>query len=159
MPTKKKPAKKKPSPKKASPKRKSTQKTLPTGASVATFLDRLTVAQRADAKALTEMMQRVTGESARMWGTAYVGFGNVHYKYESGHEGDAALVGFAPRKGSLTLYLWGDVFGEPLMQQLGKYKIGKSCLYVKQLADVDTSVLEKLVATSVTKVRSRFAGQ
>src|SRR5687768_13020994 len=179
MPTKKKPAKKsakkpakkaakksakkaapKKAAKKAAPKKKAVkreQKTQPTTVSVSGFLDGVDAARRDDVKALTEMMERVTGESARMWGSAIVGCGNVHYKYESGHEGDTALVGFSPRKSALTVYLWGDVFGEPLMQQLGKFKTGKGCLYVKSLQDVDVSVLEKLMATSVMKVRSRFA--
>jgi hypothetical protein len=92
-----------------------------------------------------------------MWGTSIVGCGDVHYKYDSGYEGDAALVGFSPRANALTVYLWGEVFGEPVMQQLGKYKTGKGCLYVKSLQDIDLNVLEQLVATSVLKVRARFA--
>lgn len=160
MATKKKPKKKAAAKKpkaKGKAKGKPAQKTLPTTVTVSSFLDKLDPARRADADALVDMMERVTGEKATMWGGSIVGFGNVHYKYDSGHEGDTSLVGFAPRASAFVLYLWGDVFGDPLMQRLGKCTLGKGCLYVKKLADVDTDVLERLVATSVVKVKSRFA--
>lgn len=95
------------------------------------------------------MMERITGEKPKMWGSSIVGFGDVHYKYESGREGDWFGVGFSPRKTSLTLYIMPG-FSEyrPLMAKLGKFKTGKSCLYINKLSDVDHDVLEELIAKS-----------
>ena len=88
-----------------------------------------------------------------MWGAAIVGFGAYHYKYASGREGDWFLVGFAPRKQDLTLYLMGGLMDkQPLLDALGKYKCGKGCLYLKRLADVDRQVLTKLIEESVKKL-------
>jgi hypothetical protein len=110
-----------------------------------------------DSRALVAMMERVTGEPAKLFGSSIVGFGNYHYKYESGHEGDTCIVGFAPRKAALTLYLLPGFEGElkPLLDKLGKHKTGKGCLYVKRLADVDQAVLERIVRKSVSWVRAR----
>ena len=110
-----------------------------------------------DSRALVAMMERVTGEPAKLFGSSIVGFGSYHYKYESGHEGDTCIVGFAPRKAALTLYLLPGFEGElrPLLDKLGKHKTGKGCLYVKRLADVDQAVLERIVRKSVSWVRAR----
>ena len=110
-----------------------------------------------DSRALVAMMERVTGEPAKLFGSSIVGFGRYHYKYESGHEGDTCIVGFAPRKAALTLYLLPGFEGElrPLLDKLGKHKTGKGCLYVKRLADVDEAVLERIVRKSVASVRAR----
>ena len=110
-----------------------------------------------DSRALVAMMERVTGEPAKLFGSSIVGFGSYHYKYESGHEGDTCIVGFAPRKAALTLYLLPGFEGElrPLLDKLGKHKTGKGCLYVKRLADVDQAVLERIVKKSVGWVRAR----
>jgi hypothetical protein len=110
-----------------------------------------------DCRALLAMMERVTGERPKLWGSSIVGFGKYHYKYESGHEGDTCVVGFAPRKAALTLYLLPGFEGEvaPLLEKLGKHKTGKGCLYVKRLADVDAAVLERILRTSVSAVRAR----
>jgi hypothetical protein len=110
-----------------------------------------------DCRALVAMMERVTGEPARLMGSSIVAFGSYHYKYESGHEGDTCLTGFASRKSALTLYLLPGFEGElaPLLQKLGKHKTGKGCLYVKRLADVDQAVLERIVRTSVKAIRAR----
>jgi hypothetical protein len=126
-------------------------KTTPTADSVADFLDRLDDPQkRADSEALVGLMQDVTGHAPTMWGPSIVGFGNVHYRYESGREGDTFVVGFSPRKQNLTLYLPGylDSFAE-LLSKLGKHTTGKGCLYLKRLSDADPGVLRELLETSV----------
>ena len=93
-----------------------------------------------------------------MWGTSIIGFGDYHYKYESGREGDYFLTGFSPRKQNLTLYIFGgfDEHGE-LLKKLGKYSLGKGCLYIKKLEDVDTKVLKELVTRSVKKMAKTYA--
>ncbi len=102
--------------------------------------------KRADCLALVELMKEITGEPPAMWGSSIVGFGQYHYRYASGREGDWFKVGFAPRKQNLTLYLMSG-FGEydSLLGRLGQHSTGKACLYVKRLEDVDRSVLEELV--------------
>jgi hypothetical protein len=132
-------------------------KTKPTQASVATFIDTITDgARRADAKALVKMMQNVTGEKAKMWGPAIIGFGSYHYKYSSGREGDMPLAGFSPRKAATVIYLNGGFQDcESLLAKLGKHTTGKVCLYIKKLADVDSQVLETLIASSVAATRER----
>jgi hypothetical protein len=125
-------------------------KTKPTGASVDAFLDAVEDPQRReDAKALCRLMAEETGAPPRMWGESIVGFGSYHYVYASGREGDWMAVGFAPRKGNLTLYLM-DGFGgyEELLARLGPHSTGKSCLHVKRLADVDVDVLREMVERS-----------
>jgi hypothetical protein len=102
-------------------------------------------------------MAEVTGDEPRLWGRGMVGFGTYHYRYESGREGDWFVTGFAPRKNDLTLYIMaGFDRYEALMSRLGKYRTGKSCLYVKRLADVDEAVLRELVEESVGWVRGRW---
>ena len=104
-----------------------------------------------------KLMRETTGKRAKMWGTSIVGFGKYHYKYASGREGDFFLTGFSPRKQALTIYIINGF--EPhakLMQKLGKFKIGKSCLYVKTLDHIDRSVLDKLVKASVAYVRKKY---
>ena len=126
-------------------------KTKPTQESVTAFLAKIEDdKRRQDCKAIASMMKRATGAKATMWGSSIVGFGRYHYKYASGREGDWPIVGFSPRKADLTLYIMPgfDRFG-PLMKRLGKYKTGKSCLYIKRLSDVDTAVLEDLIDESV----------
>ena len=107
--------------------------------------------KREDCRVVLELMSRATNEEPKMWGSSIVGFGTYHYKYASGREGDWMKIGFSPRKQNLTLYIMDgfDKYDE-LMSKLGKYKTGKSCLYVKSLADIDKKVLEKLVKESVS---------
>lgn len=113
--------------------------------------------RRADCLSLSELMKRVTGEPPKMWGPGMVGFGSYHYRYESGREGDWFLAGFAPRKANLVVYVMAGFDGhEKIMARLGKYKTGKSCLYVKRLADVDMAVLEALVTTSVVHMKKIY---
>ena len=133
-------------------------KTKPTSVSINTFLDSVPDAsKRADALALIDMMQSATGEKPAMWGPSIIGFGSYHYRYESGREGDSPIVGFSPRKGALVLYIVTGFKGaEPLLAKLGKHTTGKSCLYVKHLADVDLGILRKLVDQSVAAVRAKY---
>jgi hypothetical protein len=100
--------------------------------------------------AIKAIMEQASGAEARMWGDSIVGFGTYHYKYASGREGDWMLTGFSPRKRNLTLYIMSgfDEYDE-LMGRLGKYKTGKSCLYINRLEDVDLEVLRELVEQSV----------
>jgi uncharacterized protein YbjQ (UPF0145 family) len=126
-------------------------KTKQTGQSVTEFLSALEdEIQRKDAKALAAMMKKAVGKPGRMWGSGMVGFGEYHYKYASGHEGDCFLTGFSPRKGNLTLYIMpGFERYKDLMNKLGKFKTGKSCLYIKRLADVDLDALRELIRSAV----------
>lgn len=128
------------------------QKTLPSGESAEAFLAAVPdEGRRADAQTLCGLLSEWTGESATMWGAAIVGFGSYHYRYESGHEGTAPLVGFSPRKGNLVVYLVAgaqDRYPE-LLEQLGPHRLGKGCLYLKRLDDVDHEVLRALVERTV----------
>lgn len=104
----------------------------------------------ADCSALIASMKKVTGEEPKLWGPSIVGFGQYHYTYDTGREGDWFLVGFSPRKANMTIYISGGFDGaDPLLTKLGKHTTGKGCLYVKRLADVDLKVLEKLLASGV----------
>ena len=111
--------------------------------------------RRADCFRVLELMKKVTGEEPKMWGPSIVGFGSTHLKYESGRELDWLLTGFSPRKANLTLYITDCVtkYGG-LMSNLGKYKTGKSCLYIKRLDDIDIKVLGKLISSSVENLKS-----
>jgi hypothetical protein len=130
-------------------------KTRATDASVDGFLRSIPDdARRQDCLRLLEIMKRVTGAEPRLWGAVMVGFGSYHYRYESGREGDWFVTGFSPRKGNLTLYIMAGFDRYPeLLERLGKFKTGKSCLYVKKLADVDEQVLVELIAASVDHMR------
>lgn len=133
-------------------------KTKATKASVSEFLNSIGDPQkRADARKVAAMMRKATGKRAKMWGTSIVGYGTYHYKYASGREGDFMIAGFSPRKQALTVYIMAG-FGrfEALMEKLGKYKTGTSCLYIKRLADVDEKVLQKLIDGSVRYMRSNY---
>lgn len=137
-------------------------KTKPSGDNVAAFIACITDEQkRRDSAELVTLMRRATGKPPRMWGSI-VGFGEYHYRYESGHEGDSCLVGFAARKNGLTVYLTGTYFPEQgnarneLLGRLGKHRMGKACLYVRRLGDVDMWVLEELVRMSVEALKSRY---
>ena len=124
-------------------------KTRPTPVNVDDFIAAVEKpARRADAKALREMMERVTGEPAIMWGPSIIGFGAYHYCYASGHEGDACRVGFSPRSANLVLYVGGFDGFEELLGKLGKHKRSTACLYINKLADVDLAVLEEIVRRS-----------
>lgn len=131
-------------------------KTTPTQASVSAFVRGLTeTARQSDAKALIELMEKATGEKPKMWGPSIVGFGSLHYKYESGREGDTVLVGFSPRKAALVLYgVTTSNDASALLSKLGKHTTGKGCLYIKNLSDVDQKILEQLIVRAVKAKRT-----
>jgi hypothetical protein len=131
-------------------------KTRPRNASAVSFLAGVKHAQRRkDGEELLAMMEKATGEPPVMWGPSIIGFGKYHYVYESGREGDIMIAGFSPRASSQVLYLAHK--DESLMSKLGKYKMGKGCLYINALDDIDRAVLRKLITTSVREVRKRIA--
>ena len=124
-------------------------KTIQNDQNVIAFLDAIdNEIKRTDAYELLKIMQNITNKEPKMWGDTIIGFGNYHYKYDSGREGDTLRVGFSPRKNALTLYVLNTAIQEDLLQQLGKHKRGKSCLYIKKLADVDLKILKKIIKTS-----------
>lgn len=136
-------------------------KTSKTKASASEFLKNIDDAgRRADCKAVAKMMRAATGCKAEMWGPAIVGFGSYDYKYESGREGNWFLTGFSPRKQALTLYIMpGFAQYDKLMASLGKFKTGKSCLYVKSLDDIDRGVLQQLIEQSVGQMQKKYASK
>lgn len=133
-------------------------KTRPTDASVEDYLaSRANERQRADCRELMALLQKVTRQPPRMWGPSIVGYGVYRYTYESGRTGEAPVAGFAIRGRELVVYLSAESDKQKsLLSKLGKHKMGKVCLYFKQLADLDKSVLEQLVAGSVAEVRQRY---
>ena len=133
-------------------------KTRPTDASVEAFLDAVDdERRRSDARVVAGMMAEVTGSTGIMWGSSIVGFGTYHYRYASGREGTFFETGFSPRKRALTLYVMaGFSEYEDLLGRLGRHTTGKSCLYVRRLADVDLDVLRDLLARSVDYVRAKY---
>jgi len=133
-------------------------KTRPTGVAVDEFIDKVPDPQRReDAKKVRALMERLSGEPATMWGPSIIGFGQYHYKYESGHEGDMCRAGFSPRAKELVLYVTdGFPRHQALMDKLGKHRTGKSCLYIKKLSDVDEGVLEELVVESLAYMNENY---
>lgn len=133
-------------------------KTKPTENSVAEFLATIPdEPKRADALAVAKLMKLITKKQPKMWGPSIVGYGTYHYKYDSGREGDWFLAGFSPRKQNLTIYIMsGFARREALMKKLGKYKTGKSCLYVNKLADIDLAVLTELISESVAYLKTKY---
>lgn len=132
-------------------------KTKKTKASVAAFLDKISDEQRRkDCQRVLKIMKEATGEEPRMWGSSIVGFGTYKYRYASGQEGEWPIIGFSPRKTDLTLYIMTgfDKF-ESLMSKLGKYKTGKSCLYIKRLDDLVEPVLKQLISRSVERMADK----
>ncbi|KOS06042.1 hypothetical protein AM493_08315 [Flavobacterium akiainvivens] len=106
--------------------------------------------KKADSFKLIELMQSWTGFEPKMWGPTIIGFGSYHYKYASGHEGDAPMLGFSPRKAEFSLYVYSPVAGsEQLLDSLGKFKMGKACIYVKKLSDINIDVLEKICKITI----------
>lgn len=136
-----------------------TLKTQPTKQSVSDFLNTIEDRKkRAECRVLAKMMRAATGNRARMWGASIVGFGTYDYKYASGRERSWPLVGFSPRQQNLTLYIVpGFANFDKLMKQLGKYKTGKSCLYLRALEDVDQNILEALIDGSVKYMKRKYS--
>jgi len=131
-------------------------KTTLTEASVEEYIANITdEGRRADCRQLAKLMSAVTRQPPRMWGPAIVGFGQYHYKYDSGREGDMCLAGFSSRKADLTIYVYTEG-QQALLAKLGKHKSSKACLYVKRLSDVDPAVLKKVIAASVAEIRRRY---
>ncbi len=135
-------------------------KTKATKESVTAFIDAVEdETRRKDCKTVMKLMRDVTKEKPKMWGASIVGFGTYSYTYASGQSGEWPIVSFSPRKNDLTLYIMPGVDAFPdLMSKLGKYKTGKSCLYLKKLADVDLGVLRELVEQSVAKMAPQRVG-
>jgi hypothetical protein len=133
-------------------------KTKPTKKSVTAFINGIDdKKKRADVKTVAAMMRKATGARAAMWGPGIVGYGQYHYQYASGREGDFLLTGFSPRKQALTVYIIpGFKPFDSMMKKLGKYKTGKSCLYIKRLSDVHEAVLEQLISASVKHMRKNY---
>ena len=133
-------------------------KTQPTSADVGAFLASVEDEQkRADCRQICAWMQEATGAPPQMWGASIVGFGSYHYRYASGREGDWFLTGFAPRAQNISLYIMAGFSAyEELMNRLGKYKTGKSCLYIKRLSDVDSEVLKELINESLAYMRMTY---
>jgi hypothetical protein len=134
-------------------------KTKKTEASVEDFLNKIKDQEtRKDCFEIAKIMKQATKKQPKMWGSSIVGFGDHHYVYESGREGDTMLIGFSPRKQAITLYGLGisDKKQESLLKKLGNFSTGKGCLYIKKLKDVDTKVLQELVNESVKDVKESF---
>jgi len=133
-------------------------KTKPTAASVAAHIAAIDdPARRADCSALVALMKRVTKQDPVMWGPSIIGFGRYQYRYESGHSGECCAVGFASRKGDISLYVGAQgVAQQALLPRLGRHKTGKGCVYIKRLADVDRDVLEALVAAAYADIKARW---
>ena len=136
-----------------------TQKTLPTAQAADDFIDKIEdETTRKDCQYIMGLMQDISKEKATMWGPSIIGFGNYHYKYESGHQGDSCIIGFSPRKENITLYISA---GLPALQshlaKLGKHKVKGGCLHLKKLADVDGSVLKELIGTAYSILKSKHS--
>jgi Domain of unknown function (DU1801) len=132
-------------------------KTKPTDASVEDYIGAIDdESRRADCATLAKLMAKATKEKPKMWGPSIVGFGSYHYKYESGREGDAPVAGFSSRKGDISVYLAASFPGQDeLLSKLGRHKMGKACLSIRKLGDVDLKLLERLVVGSVAEVKRR----
>lgn len=133
-------------------------KTTETKSSVKDFIDAVEdETKRDDSYRIIEIMKSVTGFDPKMWGPSIIGFGSYHYKYASGHEGDAPLVAFSPRKPQIVLYVASDPEKrEKLLKKFGKYKSNKGCVYIKRLADVDEGVLRELVVSTVKHMKKLY---
>jgi len=136
-------------------------KTKETDHSVVEFIEGVdSPKKREDAYRLLDLFTETTGYEAKMWGPSIIGFGSYHYKYPTGHEGDAPLVGFSPRKAKISLYFaTGDSDREELLKQFGKHTSGKACVYINKLADVEEEVLKQLIVQSVSFLEKTYPGQ
>lgn len=133
-------------------------KTTETENSVIDFINAVEdVTKRNDSFELVKLMQEQTGYEPKMWGPGIIGFGSYHYKYASGHEGDAPLVGFSPRKDAISLYLYPSFKDkEKLLLKLGKHKAGKGCVYIKKIADIDVEILKNMISYSVENLNKLY---
>lgn len=136
------------------------QKTKETDQSVVEFINEVeSPKKREDAYKLLDIFEETTGYEAKMWGPSIIGFGSYHYVYPTGHEGDAPLVGFSPRKAKISIYLaTGDTEREALLSQLGKHTSGKACVYINKLDDIDVNILKQLIRQSITFLQNLYPG-
>ena len=137
---------------------KAKNKTTANKLSLSTFLNGIEDNQkRKDAKAIAKLMKEVTGENPVMWGKSIVGYGQYHYIYDSGREGDFLIIGFSPRKASLTIYIMPGYqnYGD-LMKTLGPHKLGKSCLYIRKLENIHLPTLKKLIKRGYTDMKKKY---
>lgn len=136
---------------------KTTNKTRPTTASVDAFIDKQPKEEvRDDCRTLMRLMHELTGEEPYMYGPSIIGYGTYHYTYASGHEGDAPVLGFSPRKPELVIYLYSADMGPELMARLGRHRATKGCVYIKRLADIDLKVLKTLFKKSIALTRKAY---
>ncbi|KAF0822631.1 DUF1801 domain-containing protein [Cytobacillus firmus] len=113
--------------------------------------------KKEDAYKLLDIFTDTTGYQAKMWGPSIIGFGSYHYKYASGHEGDAPLVGFSPRKAKISLYFaQGDKKRDELLERFGKHTTGKACVYINKISDIDAEVLKELIVQSIDFLRETY---
>lgn len=133
-------------------------KTTETQNSIIDFINTVEdVTKRNDSFELVKLMQEQTGFEPKMWGPGIIGFGSYHYKYASGHEGDAPLVGFSPRKDAISLYLCSSFESkEELLSKFGKHKAGKGCIYIKKITDIDIEILKKMISYSVENLKKLY---
>lgn len=133
-------------------------KTAPTSLSVTDFINAVDDEQkRKDSFDLVALMRSISGNEPKMWGPSIIGFGSYHYRYASGHEGDAPLIGFSPRKAAISLYVFtGLDQHQHLLTSLGKFKMGKACIYVKKLSDIDQSQLKALMKETIAYLQSKY---
>jgi len=132
-------------------------KTKVNDASVDAFLNTMTdEKKKKDSYAIIDIMRKITKCEPKMWGSAIIGFDSYHYKYDSGHEGDMCLIGFSPRKANISLYLMCGLHSDKaLMEKLGKHKMGKGCLYIKSMDDVDPKILKQVIEGSVEAIKKQ----
>lgn len=137
-------------------------KTKETNADVLEFIDSFadTEQKRKDGHELLKFMEEVTGYEPKMWGPSIIGFGSYHYKYDSGNQGDAPFVGFSPRKAAISLYIYSGYLGFPeqddLLEKLGKFKMGKACIYVKKLSDINMDVLKNMILGTIKFLEKKY---
>lgn len=133
-------------------------KTKPTNQPVADYISQIEpLKKRQQSNQLIDLMQKITGTPPIMWGTSIIGFGQYSYKYQSGHSGTSFLVGFAPRKSEFSIYLMGNIPEQSaLLEKLGKHRMGRACLYVRDLEKIDMQILEKLVHLSVVAMKETY---
>ncbi|MDR7071538.1 DUF1801 domain-containing protein [Fictibacillus barbaricus] len=136
-------------------------KTKETDKSVIEFIENVEKQKkREDAYKLLDLFTEASGFEAKMWGPSIIGFGSYHYKYDSGHEGDAPLVGFSPRKAKISLYFaTGDTGREELLRDFGKHTSGKACVYINKVADIDVEILKKIIRQSITFLKKTYPNQ
>ncbi|WP_342577602.1 DUF1801 domain-containing protein [Psychrobacillus sp. FSL K6-2843] len=137
------------------------QKTLETDQDVAEFIEGVdSLKKREDAYKLLEIFEESTGYQAKMWGQSIIGFGSYHYKYASGHKGDAPLVGFSPRKAKISLYFaTGDSDRAELLSRLGKHTSGKACVYINKVEDINIEVLKEIISQSIIFLQKLYPSE